>query len=112
MSFVNTEFFVFIAVALLCYYAMNLIKPLKKYQWTWLLIVSYAYYLSFGVKTAFFILYTTCTTYIGARIIGFFVSENKRKNIEPNASTSQYDKKELRKQLKITVLMKKISLID
>ena len=101
MSFVNTEFFVFIAVALLCYYAMNLIKPLKKYQWTWLLIVSYAYYLSFGVKTAFFILYTTCTTYIGARIIGFFVSENKRKNIEPNASTSQYDKKELRKQLKI-----------
>ena len=99
MLFTTLYFFAFLAACLIGYYVIP-----KKYRWIWLLIVSYAYYLSFGVKTAFFILYTTCTTYIGARIIGFFISDNKKKSIELNASISQYDKKESRKQLKIKIL--------
>ena len=64
MSFVNTEFFVFIAIAVILYYIMP-----KKLQWIWLLILSYVYYLSFNVKAVVFILVTTLSTYCAGRLI-------------------------------------------
>ncbi|MDD6155106.1 MAG: MBOAT family protein [Eubacteriales bacterium] len=39
----------------------------KKFQWIFLLIVSYGFYLFSGVKPLIFILSTTLTTYLGAR---------------------------------------------
>lgn len=79
MSFINTQFFVFIAVAIIGYYAMNFVKALKGFQWVWLLIVSYGYYISFGWKPLFFILFTTITTYLGGRFLHRYIAESKEK---------------------------------
>ena len=58
MSLVSMQFFTFIVVALIGYYLIP-----KRFQWIWLLLFSYVYYISYGVKYVFFILYTTCVTY-------------------------------------------------
>lgn len=64
MSFIDSEFFLFIICAALLYYIMP-----KRIQWIWLLVLSYAYYLTFGKKIVFFIVFTTITTFLGALII-------------------------------------------
>lgn len=45
MSFINLEYFLFVAVGLVVYYIMP-----KKIQWVVLLLMSYVYYLSFKVE--------------------------------------------------------------
>lgn len=62
MSFVSTEFLLFVAIAAAGYYLIP-----KKFQWMWLLLFSYIYYASSGIKFLFFLLFTTLTTY-GAAI--------------------------------------------
>ena len=57
MSLVSMQFFTFIVVALIGYYLIP-----KRFQWIWLLLFSYVYYISYGVKYVFFILYTTCVS--------------------------------------------------
>lgn len=96
MSFVNTGFFIFLAAALAGYYIMNLIKPIRKYQWVWLLAVSYYYYLSFGFKTLFFILFTTLTTYTGAVFIGKAAKAGKEKLAAAGPALSREEKKALK----------------
>lgn len=110
MSFINTGFFLFLAVSLTGYYAMNLIKPVRKYQWVWLLAVSYYYYLSFGFKTAFFILFTTLTTFTGAIFIDRAAKAGKEKLTAGKDTLSREEKKALkavtkRRKRLITVLV-------
>jgi len=62
MSFVATEFLLFVAIAAAGYYLIP-----KRFQWMWLLLFSYIYYSSSGIKLLFFLLFTTLTTY-GAAI--------------------------------------------
>lgn len=100
MSFVNTSFFIFLLIALAVYYAMYLIKPVRKYQWIWLLAVSYGYYLSFGVKTVFFILYTTVSTYIGARLIGKAARDGKEQLAKGKGILSPDEKKKIKAAVK------------
>jgi len=58
MSFVSTEFLLFVAIATAGYYLIP-----KKFQWMWLLLFSYIYYASSGIKFLIFLLFTTFTTY-------------------------------------------------
>ncbi len=60
MSFVSIEFIVFTAICIAGYYMIP-----KKYQWSWLLVFSYVYYLSAGPSFLFFILFATTITYLG-----------------------------------------------
>lgn len=48
MSLVSMQFFTFIAVALIGYYLIP-----KRFQWIWLLLFSYVYYISYGIKYVF-----------------------------------------------------------
>lgn len=64
MAFASMKFLLFLLVAVLGYY----LSP-KRFQWIWLLIFSYIYYLASGVKLVFFLLFTTLTTYGGGRWI-------------------------------------------
>lgn len=80
MSLVSMQFFTFIAVALIGYYLIP-----KRFQWIWLLLFSYVYYISYGIKYVFFILYTTCVTYFLALLIyciGKKIDDNNKKSIE------------------------------
>ena len=60
MSFVSIEFMVFTAFCAAGYYMIP-----KKYQWIWLLVFSYVYYLAAGPSYLFFILFATTVTYLG-----------------------------------------------
>lgn len=64
MSFDSLNFIIFVLVGLIVYYVIP-----KKCQWIWLLILSYTYYISFGVKIVPFLLLTTCVIYIFGRIL-------------------------------------------
>lgn len=59
MSFVSIEFLLFLLAAVIIYYIIP-----KKAQWFWLLICSYAFYLSGGTDIIVFLLFTTMTTYL------------------------------------------------
>lgn len=60
MSFLSMNFLMFLAAAVLGYYAIP-----KHCQWVWLLIFSYLFYLASGPFAVVFILTTTITTFLG-----------------------------------------------
>lgn len=60
MSFLSMKFLMFLTVAVLGYYAIP-----KRFQWVWLLLFSYLFYLASGPWAAIFILTTTMTTFLG-----------------------------------------------
>ena len=62
MSFTTVMFFLFLLVGIIVYYALP-----KKIQWAWLLIMSYAYYFTFSIKTSLFMVFTTIVVYAGGR---------------------------------------------
>lgn len=64
MSFVSIQFLLFVGIAVAGYYLIP-----KKFQWLWLLLFSYIYYASSGIKLLFFLIFTTLTTYLGARFL-------------------------------------------
>lgn len=59
MSFISMEFLLFLLVSVVGYYLIP-----KKGQWIWLLIVSYLFYLSSGVKVLLFLVTTTVSTFV------------------------------------------------
>ena len=65
MAFTSIVFALFVGVTLLIYYLL----PLGKRQWTVLLIASYFYYVYNSYKYTVFILFTTITIYLAARMI-------------------------------------------
>ena len=60
MSFVSIEFLVFTAICVAGYYLIP-----GKFQWVWLLVFSYIYYVAAGPSYLFFILFATTATYLG-----------------------------------------------
>ena len=64
MSLISMEFLIFVGIAVIGYYLIP-----KRFQWIWLLIFSYIYYASPGIKILFFLLYTTITTYGTGRLL-------------------------------------------
>ncbi len=72
MSLVSNTFVIFVAAALLLYYLVP-----GKVQWTVLLCSSYLYYLAGGAEYLFFILFSTCTTYVCARLVKWLETEEK-----------------------------------
>ncbi|HUM84597.1 MAG TPA: MBOAT family O-acyltransferase [Lachnospiraceae bacterium] len=60
MSFVSVHFLIFTAICVAGYFIIP-----KKWQWIWLLLFSYLYYMAAGVRFLFFILFSTVVTYIG-----------------------------------------------
>lgn len=76
MSLVSMEFLLFVLIAVVGYYLIP-----KKYQWVWLLIFSYIYYISGGMKITFFLLFSTLTTYVGGRLLELEQKKNRKKLI-------------------------------
>lgn len=70
MALTSVKFLFFLLVSVAGYYLMP-----KKYQWIWLLLFSYIYYMASGVKLVVFLLFTTATTYGAACLI-----DKKREN--------------------------------
>lgn len=65
MTVTSINFFVFIALTIIAYFAL----PIKKQKWVVLLVASYIFYLFAGYKYAAFIVFTTVSTYLIARWI-------------------------------------------
>lgn len=59
MSLISMEFLLFVMLAVAGYYWIP-----KKYQWIWLLVFSYIYYISGGLRVTCFLVFTTVTTYL------------------------------------------------
>ena len=62
MSYTSLAFFAFVTLTAAIYFLF----PVKKYQWTVLLVASYVFYLMAGYKYAAFIVLTTVSVYISA----------------------------------------------
>ena len=65
MSFTSVTFLIFILVTVILYYIIP-----KKFQWVLLLVASYVFYMSAGVKLLVFLLSTTLTTYLAGILMG------------------------------------------
>lgn len=64
MSLISMEFLLFVGIAVMGYYLIP-----KRFQWIWLLIFSYIYYASSGIRLLAFLLFTTVTTYGAGRLL-------------------------------------------
>ena len=62
MSYTSLAFFAFVTITAAAYFLF----PVKKYQWTILLVASYVFYMMAGYKYAAFIVLTTASTYFSA----------------------------------------------
>lgn len=102
MSFISTGFLIFLLVSVTIYYIIP-----GKFQWIWLLLVSYFYYASAGLERIGFIVFTTLVTFAGAQIIEK-ISDKGAAEIAKNKETISADKK---KQIKATTKKKKRSVL-
>jgi alginate O-acetyltransferase complex protein AlgI len=64
MSLVSMEFLLFAAAAVAGYYWIP-----KRCQWMWLLLFSYIYYASGGIRVTCFLLFTTLTSYAAGILV-------------------------------------------
>ncbi|MFG6382772.1 MAG: MBOAT family protein [Lachnospiraceae bacterium] len=90
MSLISMEFLLFVFLAVVGYYWIP-----QKFQWIWLLIFSYIYYISGGLQVTSFLVFTTITTYLG----GVFLEKISEKNMEKQKA------KKKKKQILISVLL-------
>ena len=95
MSFFTINFFIFILLGLIGYYTCP-----KKWQWLWLLYLSYLYYIKGGIKTVGYILFTTISIWYSSLIL-----ENLEKNLKSDLvllkdALTKDSKKQLKKQTK------------
>lgn len=72
MSFLQFNFCIFLFILILAYYILP-----KKVQWICLLIGSYIFYISAGVKIVGYIIFTTFTVWVGTIVISK-ISENMK----------------------------------
>lgn len=72
MSFINLEYFLFIAVGMALYYVLP-----RKLQWIVLLVMSYVYYLSFNAEAVVYIIFTTLVTFAAGIIIEYVDGRGK-----------------------------------
>lgn len=64
MLFNSIHFMIFFPIVIIIYYLIP-----KKTQYLWLLLTSYYFYMSWSVKYAFLLLFSTLITYLSGRII-------------------------------------------
>ncbi|MDD3137475.1 MAG: MBOAT family protein [Lachnospiraceae bacterium] len=76
MSFISMEFLLFVLLAVVGYYLIP-----KKWQWIWLLLFSYAFYMSAGLKIVCYLLFTTITTYTAGILLNKIAEQPKDKII-------------------------------
>lgn len=91
MSFVSVQFLIFLLIVFVLYYAIP-----KKYQWVFLLICSYAFYLYGGIKPAIFIVITTFSTFFAAKWMDKMESEYKLYLEEHREQLDKAAKKDLK----------------
>lgn len=76
MSLTSMQFLLFVLAAVLGYYLIP-----RRFQWMWLLLFSYTYYVAGGWQLGFFLIFTTLTTYgcaLGMDYIGQRETEKKK----------------------------------
>jgi len=73
VSYTSFHFLIFICLIFCVYFLF----PSKKYQWTVLLAASYVFYLLAGYRYAFFVLFTTISTYASAIVIDRIAAKAK-----------------------------------
>ena len=88
MSFTTVIFFLFLLVGIIVYYALP-----QKIQWAWLLIMSYAYYFTFSVKTSIFMVFTTLVVYAGGRWLDKVNTESEAYLAKNKKELSREEKK-------------------
>lgn len=101
MSLISMKFLLFVLIAVIGYYQIP-----KRFQWIWLLIFSYIYYASSGIKIVFFILFSTVTTYTAGILLHKISTgqiENKS-NILNNLKTNNLNKKQLISRKRLIVV--------
>ena len=96
MSFVSMKLLLLVAAATLIYYTAG-----KKHQWIVLLIVSYIFYASYGVKPMVFILFTTLVTFFGGLLLEKLENDGKAKLELLKADMSKEEKKKFKAGLKL-----------
>ncbi|HUM82491.1 MAG TPA: MBOAT family O-acyltransferase [Lachnospiraceae bacterium] len=91
MSFMSLIFLIFVAVSVAGYYLIP-----KKFQWIWLLIFSYIYYISSGIRILFFILFSTAVTY-AAGVLMHKIDAAAKAGADDNSSDSRNNRESERK---------------
>ena len=92
MALTSFNFLVFLAVVIVLYYLVP-----KKFQWVWLLIVSYAFYLYSGIAQVFFLLGTTLVTY-GSGLLMQKRRDRYKAELASDPSMDREKKQELKKK--------------
>lgn len=96
ISYTTLNFLVFVLISMIVYFAF----PVKKYKWTVLLAASIGFYIIAGYKLAFYILFTSLSTYLIALWIER-VSENSKKLLkEKKSEWDREQKKKYKNQIK------------
>lgn len=91
MSFISTGFLIFLLISVTVYYIIP-----KRFQWVWLLAVSYFYYASAGIDKIGFIIFTTVVTYVGARVIEKIANDGAAKITLHKETITAAEKKEIK----------------
>lgn len=76
MGFVSAQFYLFLVVLFIIYFALN--KIAAKYQWVWLLVCSIAFYYFFNPLFFVSLGFVVLTTYASGLIMGRLKSEKTR----------------------------------
>ena len=84
MSFTSLTFVVFVATLVIAYYIIP-----KRFQWVLLLAASYGFYMWGGGKTVFYLILTTCATYIAGRYLGRLNKKDKQISSKENPAAKK-----------------------
>lgn len=93
MSFTSFVFLAFIVAIVAIYYMVP-----KKFQWAFLLLASYVFYLSSGIPQVVYILFTTLFTYLAGRLMQKIRDDNRKKVEAMGDGVSREEKREFSKQ--------------
>lgn len=91
MSFLQFYFWIFLCILIFVYYILS-----KRFQWICLLIGSYVFYIFSGINTIGYILFTTFSVWIGARLISKINKRKEKKLIEEKEHLNTENKKNIR----------------
>ena len=112
MIFTTLKFMVFFSIVFLVYYMMP-----KKWQWKWLLLASYVFYMSASPLYVIFLVFTTLVTYFGANAMSNY-NEQQKIYLKEHKELSREDKKEYgniiqkkKKRILIAVILCTIGLV-
>ena len=95
MAFTSFSFLLFAAVVIAAYYLVP-----QRFQWWVLLIASYVFYFTAGVKYLLFIVLTTVTTFFTARHMGAALAKQDAYLAEHKKELSREEKKEYKARVK------------